>query len=140
MTDAACVLTFVIVDVHPYAAGDGTVQRASLVVVFGCQALLQPVVQVDAPGSAALPQLVESAQAPQGHAHREGLALLVEPHFPVLLASVDHGVGCQEHTQAQAINYPELQQEHKLLLCLKSFNAFQDLQAENGNYIISVLN
>lgn len=77
---------------HPYAAGDGTVQRASLVVVLGREALLQPVVQVDAPGGAALPQLIEAAQAPQGHAHGEGLALLVEPHLPVLLPGVDHGV------------------------------------------------
>lgn len=107
-----CVPTFVIVDVHPYAAGDGTVQRSSLVVVFGRQALLQPVVQVDAPGSAALPQLVESAQAPQGHAHSEGLALLVKPHLPVLLARVDHGVGCRD-TQARVINYPQLQQQRK---------------------------
>lgn len=111
------VLTFFIVDEHPYAVGDGTVQRASLVVVFGCEALLQPVVQVDAPGSAALPQLVESPEAPQGHAHSEGFALLVKPHLPVLLAGVDHGVGCQD-TQPPAINYAELQQQHKLLCAL----------------------
>lgn len=112
--DAVAVPTFFVVDVHPYTAGDGTVQRASLVVVFGGQALLQPVIQVDAPGSAALPQLVESAEAPQGHAHGEGFALLVKPHFPVLLAGVDHGVGCQD-TRAQAIHDSEPQQQHKLL-------------------------
>lgn len=97
------VLTFFIADVHPYAVGNGTVQRAGLVVVLGRQALLQPVVQVDAPGSAALPQLVESPQVPQGHAHSEGFALLVKPHLPVLLAGVDHGVSCRD-TQAPALN------------------------------------
>lgn len=115
---AVPVPTFFVADVHPYAAGDGTVQCASLVVVFGCQALLQPVIQVDAPGSAALPQLVESAQAPQGHAHSEGFALLVEAHLPVLLAGVDHGVGCQ-HTQAQTMYYAALQQQPRLLCVLK---------------------
>lgn len=124
MIDAVPVPTFFIVDVHPYTAGDGTVQRASLVVVFGCQALLQPVIQVDAPGSAALPQLVEAAEAPQGHAHGEGFALLVKAHFPVLLASVDHGVSCPD-TQAQAINYAELQQQHKLLRLLKVWKCFR---------------
>lgn len=116
--DTVPVPTFFIVDVDPDTAGDGTVQRASLIVVFGCQALLQPVIQVDAPGSAALPQLVESAQAPQGHAHGEGFALLVKTHLPVLLASVDHGVGCQD-TQAQPVNYSELQQQHQLLCVSK---------------------
>lgn len=76
------------------AVRDGAVQRPRLVVVLGREALLQPVVQVDAPGGAALAQLVEAAQAAQGHAHREGFALLVEAHLPVLLAGVDHRVGC----------------------------------------------
>lgn len=124
MIDADPVPTFFIVDVHPDTAGDGTVERASLVVVFGGQALLQPVIQVDAPGGAALPQLVESAQAPQGHPHSEGFALLVKAHFPVLLASVDHGVGCRD-TQAQAGNYAELQQQHKLLWVLKVGKRFR---------------
>lgn len=89
-----CVLTFIIVHVDSYTVWDGTVQRSGLVVVLGREALLQPVVQVDAPGSAALPQLVESSEAPQGYTHSEGFALLVKPHLPVLLASIDHGVGC----------------------------------------------
>lgn len=42
-------LTLLVVAVDPYAVGDGTVQGAGLVVVLGCEALLQPVVQVDAP-------------------------------------------------------------------------------------------
>lgn len=88
--------TFVVVDVDSYTVWDGTVQCPGLVVVLGCEALLQPVVQVDAPGSAAFPQLVEFPEAPQGHAHSEGFALLVKPHLPVLLASVDHGVSCDD--------------------------------------------
>lgn len=64
--------------------------------MLGCEALLQPVVQVDAPRGAAFPQLVESAEAPQGDAHGKGFALLVELHLPVLLASVNHGVSCHE--------------------------------------------
>lgn len=60
------------------------------------EALLQPVVQMDAPGGAAFTQLVEAAETPQCHAHSEGFALLVEPYLPVLLPSVNHGVGCSE--------------------------------------------
>lgn len=86
--------TFIVVDVDSYTVWDGTVQCASLVVVLGCQALLQPVVQVDAPGSAAFPQLVESSEAPQGDANGEGFAFLVKPNLPVLLAGIDEGVGC----------------------------------------------
>lgn len=84
--------TFIVVDIDPDAVRDGTVEGSSLVVVLGCEALLQPVVQVDAPRCAAFPQLVESAEAPQGYAHGEGLALLVKTHLPVLLASVNHSV------------------------------------------------
>lgn len=86
--------TFIVVDVDSDAIWDGTVEGSSLVVVLGCEALLQPVVQVDAPGSAAFPQLVETAEAPQGYAHGKGLALLVETHLPVLLASINHSVSC----------------------------------------------
>lgn len=64
--------------------------------MLGCEALLQPVVQVDAPGRAAFPQLVESSEAPQGDTHSEGFALLVKPHLPILLASVNQGVSCHE--------------------------------------------
>lgn len=64
--------------------------------MLGCEALLQPVVEVDAPGGAGFPQLVELAKTTQGHAHRKGLALLVEPHLPVVLAGIDQGVSCQE--------------------------------------------
>lgn len=85
-------LTLLVVAVDPYAVGDGTVQGAGLVVVLGCEALVQPVVQVDAPRGVALPQLVKAAQVPQGQAHSERLAFLIETHLPILLACVDKSV------------------------------------------------
>lgn len=72
--------------------------------MLGCEALLQPVVEVDAPGGAGFPQLVELPKAPQGHAHRKGLALLVKPHLPVVLAGIDQGVSCQETYRPGVIN------------------------------------
>lgn len=72
--------------------------------MLGCEALLQPVVQVDAPGGTGFPQLVELAKAAQGYAHREGLALLVKPHLPVVLAGIDQCVSCQETYRLRVIN------------------------------------
>lgn len=79
------VLTLVVVAVDAHALRDGAVQRASLVVVLGAEALLEPVVQVDAPGGAALPELIESSERTQRHASSERLALFIEPNLPVVL-------------------------------------------------------
>lgn len=64
--------------------------------MLGCEALLQPVVQMDAPGSAAFPQLVEPAEAPQSDPYSKRLALLVKLYLPVVLASVNERVGCRK--------------------------------------------
>lgn len=79
------VLTLIVAAVDAHALGDGAVQSAGLVVVLGAEALLQPVVQVDAPGGAALPELVESAERTQCHACSKRLALFIEPNLPVML-------------------------------------------------------
>lgn len=84
--------TLFVVAVDADAVGDGAVERAGLVVVLGRQALLQPVVEVDAPGGVALAQLVEAAQGTQGHPCRKSLALLVKAHLPILLACIYHAV------------------------------------------------
>lgn len=84
--------TFFVVNVNANCAGDLTVQSSSFVVVLGCEALLEPVVQVNAPGGAAFSQLVKSTQAAQGHPDSEGFAFLIEPNLPVMLSRIDHGV------------------------------------------------
>ena len=99
-------LTFFIIDINSNTVWDWTVEGPGLVVVFCCEALLQPVVQMDAPGGAAFPQLVEPAEVPQRNTHSEGLALLVKPDFPILMASVNHRVSCYD-TQARIDALPE---------------------------------
>lgn len=79
------VLTLVVVAVDAHALGDGAVQRAGLVVVLGAEALLQPVVQMDAPGGAALSELVKAAERTQSHARSKRLALFIETNLPVVL-------------------------------------------------------
>lgn len=81
----ARVLTLVVVAVDAHALGDGAVQGASLVVVLGAEALLEPIVQMDAPGGAALPELIESPERTQRHARCKRLALFIEPDLPVVL-------------------------------------------------------
>lgn len=95
--------TFLEATVDPDTVRDGAVQGPRLVVMLGREALLQPVVEVETPGGAALPQLLEAAQGPQGHPHGKGLALLVKADLPVVLASVDRGVSCDVQRTDAAI-------------------------------------
>lgn len=52
---------FFIVAVNADAVGDGAVQCSGFIIVLGCEALLKPVVKVEAPGSVTLPQLIKAA-------------------------------------------------------------------------------
>lgn len=99
--------TFLIVAVDAYTVGNNTVQSAGLVVVLGCETLLEPVVQVDAPGRSGFSQLIELPQTPQSHSCRERFALLIETHLPVVLPGVNQRVSeycvglCSESVSAR---------------------------------------
>ena len=80
------------VAVHAQAVGHGGVQHLGLVGVFGSEADLQPVVDVQAPGRSRLAQLLEAAQATVGHPHAKRLAVWLVAHLPVMFPAVNQRV------------------------------------------------
>ena len=80
------------VAVHAQAVRHGGVQHLGLVGVFGSEADLQPVVDVQAPGRSRLAQLLEAAQSTVGHPHDKRLAVWLVAHLPVMFPAVNQRV------------------------------------------------
>lgn len=78
-------LALIKVTVEPYGVRYRDVQILGLVVVFGCERVLEPVVDVDTPGGVGLPQLVKFPKVSVGQANAEGLTVFLRLHFPVML-------------------------------------------------------
>ena len=85
-------ITLMEVAVHTQAVGHRGVQHLGLVGMFGSEADLQPVVDVQAPGRSCLAQLLEATQATVGHPHAKRLAVWLVAHLPVMLPAVNQRV------------------------------------------------
>lgn len=86
------ICTSVKVTVNSYPLWYCHLQSLCLVVVFGCEGVLEPVIDMDAPGGVGFAQLIELAQVLKGYTDAIGLTVFEGFHLPVVLTRVNTGV------------------------------------------------